>query len=345
MGRACLQEENTGKTIMTTEEIKKLPKIELHCHLDGSLSRDFFRERLGREVQEEELQVSRDCLSLSEYLEKFRLPLACLRDETGLREAGYDILRTMSNENVRYAEIRFAPLSSVTPEMNVRQVMEALLKGLDKGKEDFGVDYQVIVCAMRHQSDEDNYAMFQTAREFLGVGICAADLAGAEAQYPMSAFMELFGKVKRLGLPFTIHAGECGSAKNIMDSVEAGAARIGHGIAMRGRRDIQESVKRKGIGIEMCPVSNLQTKAVDSPAEYPLREFLDRGLPVTINTDNRTVSGTSMTKELEFIQRTYGVSDEEILLCMKKAVEVSFAKDQLKERLYERLSNFTSYKN
>lgn len=322
---------------MTLDEIKKLPKIELHCHLDGSLSPDFFRKRLGRDVEERELQVSEDCRNLSEYLDKFRLPLACLRDEEGLRSAGYDILRTMSAENVRYAEIRFAPLSCVTPEMGVRRSIEALLEGLERGREEFGVAYQVIVCAMRHQSDEENYGMFQTAREFLGAGVCAADLAGAEAQYPMSEFMELFGRVRKLGLPFTIHAGECGSAENIADSVAAGALRIGHGIAMRGRRDIQELVKKKGIGIEMCPVSNLQTKAVNSPAEYPLREFLDRGLSVTINTDNRTVSATSMTRELEFVQRVYGVSDEEILLCMRNAVRVSFAGDAMKEKLYEEL--------
>ena len=322
---------------MTTEERKKLPKIELHCHLDGSLSRRFFEAKLGRKVEERELRLSEGCRSLSEYLDKFRLPLACLQDAEGLAAAGYDILRTMREENVRYAEIRFAPLSSVTPEMGVRQVIEALLRGLDRGREEFDVAWNVIVCAMRHQSEEENYRMFRTAREFLGAGICAADLAGAEAQYPMSEFMELFGKVKKMGMPFTIHAGECGNAENIADAVRAGAARIGHGIAMRGRRDIQEIIKNRGIGIEMCPISNLQTKAVESPAAYPLREFLERGLAVTINTDNRTISGTSMTKELEFVGTTYGVSDEEILSCMKNAVKVSFADDTLKEKLYREL--------
>lgn len=322
---------------MTTEELRKLPKIELHCHLDGSLSREFFRKRLGREVEEGELQVSEDCRNLSEYLDKFRLPLACLQEADAFAEAGYDILRTMSGENVRYAEIRFAPLSSVSKKLGVDRIIEALLQGLEKGKEEFDVAYNVIVCAMRHQSDEENFAMFRAAREFLDAGVCAADLAGAEAMYPMSEFMDLFGRVGKLGMPFTLHAGECGNAENIADAVKAGASRIGHGIAMRGRCDIQELVKRKGIGVEMCPVSNLQTKAVESPAEYPLREFLDGGLSVTINTDNRTVSGTSITRELEFIQETYGVSDEEILLCMRNAVEVSFANDQLKERMYREL--------
>ena len=166
--------------------------------------------------------------------------------------------------------------------------------------------------------------MIRTAREYLGNGVCAAALAGAEAIYPMSEFMELFGQAKKLGMPFTIHAGECGNVQNILDSVEAGALRIGHGIAMRGNSEVQKMIREKGIGVEMCPISNLQTKAVESESQYPLREFLDNGIKVTINTDNRTVSNTTMTKELQFIQEHYRITDEEIRLMMINAVDTAF---------------------
>ena len=318
---------------MTIEELKKIPKIELHCHLDGSLSKEFIERRLARSVSRQELSVSDDCASLAEYLEKFDLPLKCLRDEKGLAEAGYDVLKTMGEENVIYAEIRFAPLLSVTEDMDVKQVIQSLLQGFEKGKEDFGVEYNVIVCAMRHHSLEQNYEMIKTASEFLGKGVCAADLAGAEAQYPMTEFMELFHKTKELGMPFTIHAGECGNPQNIEDALIAGAERIGHGIAMKGRKDIQDKVRNHHTGIELCPISNLQTKAVRSTEEYPIREFLDAGLLVTINTDNRTVSHTSMTKELYFIKEMYGIRDEEIQKMMENAVEVSFANEVVKEKL------------
>ncbi|MGN1192385.1 MAG: adenosine deaminase [Dorea sp.] len=323
---------------MTIDELKKIPKIELHCHLDGSLSKDFIEKRLGKTVSEQELMVSEECTSLAEYLEKFDLPGACLRDEEGLEEAGYDVLRSMSRENVCYAEIRFAPLLSVTEEMNTERVIAALLKGLDKGKQDFGVEYRVITCAMRHHSEEQNYQMIRTARQFLGGGVCAVDLAGAEAQYPMTEFMELFRKTKRLGMPYTIHAGECGSVQNILDSIQAGARRIGHGIAMRKNPDVQRMVREAHIGVEMCPISNLQTKAVRDTGEYPIREFLDAGLLVTVNTDNRTVSNTSMTKELDFIQRTYEITDEEILRLVKNAAEVAFVDQDMKQKLCQKLS-------
>lgn len=323
---------------MTREELIALPKVELHCHLDGSLSKEFIEKRLGRSVEAEELGVSEDCRSLAEYLEKFALPGMCLTDEEGLEEASYDVLKSMSQENVCYAEIRFAPLLHESESLKCDRVIEAVLRGMERGKKAFGVEYGVITCAMRHHSEEENRRMIKTARTYLGQGVCAADLAGAEASYPMSEFMNLFGEARQMGMPFTLHAGECGSIANIVDSVNVGAGRIGHGIAMRGNREVQKELAAKGIGIEMCPISNLQTKAVQSTADYPIREFLDAGLRVTVNTDNRTVSNTSMTKELEFVQKTYGIRDEEVLLLMKNAVDAAFADDAVKERLYRKLT-------
>ena len=138
-------------------------------------------------------------------------------------------------------------------------------------------------------------------------------------------------------MPFTLHAGECGNIQNIIDSVKAGAGRIGHGIAMRGNASCQKELAAAGIGVEMCPISNLQTKAVQNMSEYPIREFLDNGVKVTINTDNRTVSNTTLVKELEFIQKNYGIRDEEVLLMMRNAAEAAFASDDVKEKLYRKL--------
>ena len=143
---------------MTQEELLRLPKVELHCHLDGSLSQEFIEKRLGRSVKKEELSVSDDCTSLAEYLEKFDMPCQCLKDEEGLEEAGYDVLKNMSREHVCYAEIRFAPLFSETESMSCKKAMEALIKGLERGKQDFAIEYGVIACAMRHIGEEEKLA-------------------------------------------------------------------------------------------------------------------------------------------------------------------------------------------
>ncbi|MEE1031112.1 MAG: adenosine deaminase [Ruminococcus sp.] len=315
----------------------KMPRIELHCHLDGSLTQSYIENMLGRSVTQQELQVDPDCRNLAEYLGKFDLPLLCLQDEKGLYQAGYDFIRHMAAEQMDYVEVRFAPLLSCEKGLSCHQVIESLLSGLERGRKETGVEYGVIVCAMRHHSVEENWRMLKIAREYWGKGVCAADLAGNEAAFPMSQFTELFCRVKDMGMPFTIHAGECGDAENIRQAVLSGASRIGHGIAMRGHADIQQLCKERSIGIEMCPISNLQTKAVESPAQYPMREFLDNGLLVTLNTDNRTVSGTSLDKEIMFVKETYGICEGEIVGMMRNAVEVSFADADVKKKLMEKL--------
>lgn len=316
--------------------MKKIPRIDLHCHLDGSLSRGCIEVLLGRRVTREELQVEPDCRDLAEYLEKFDLPLQCLQTPEGLKGAGYDFMEGAAKDGLWYVEARFAPLLSCANGMKTEAVIESVLEGMEKGRAQFGVEYGVIVCAMRHHREEDNLEMLKTAANYLGAGVCGADLAGNEAAFPMSGFVNLFGEVKRMGMPFTIHAGECGDVENIRASIECGAQRIGHGIAMRGHQEVMELCRKKRIGIEMCPVSNLQTKAVKCMEEYPLREFLRQGLCVTINTDNRTVSGTTLEKEIAFVRKNYGIREKEIEQMTQNAIETAFASDEMKEKLLQR---------
>ena len=155
----------------------------------------------------------------------------------------------------------------------------------------------------------------------------------------MKSFLPLFSKVKAWNMPFTIHAGECGSVENVAEAVECGASRIGHGIALRGHPEIMGICREKRVGLEMCPISNLQTKAVHSKAEYPMREFLQNGLLVTVNTDNRTVSATTIDREIRFVQENYGITDSEVSLMMRNAVEVSFAPDDIRQKLLKKFES------
>jgi adenosine deaminase len=312
----------------------KYPLIDLHCHLDGSLPLSIVRELLGRTVQIEELQIAGDCRSLSEYLGKFDIPLQCLQTATGLEKAAFHFMGEAAKDGIDYIEVRFAPMFSVHDSLSCKQVIESVVAGCKRGKEVFGVSSNVIVCAMRHHSEEQNLRMIHCAKEFYGAGgVCALDLAGDEAAYPMSQFREIFTLAKRMELPFTIHAGECGNAKNIGEAIACGAKRIGHGIAMSKNTEIQELCVKNRIGVEMCPSSNLQTKAIDEVTHYPLKEFMNQGILATINTDNRTVSNTTIHKEIELVRKYCGMSEEDIGKLMKNAIEVSFAADDEKERL------------
>lgn len=324
------------------EQKNFMPRLDLHCHLDGSLSRTFFEEILGRRVEMEELQVAPDCRNLAEYLAKFSLPFQGIQTARDLRYAGYDFMRSVKADALDYVEVRFAPVSCRMQGLDVRTAIESVLDGVKRGREEFGIDFGVIVCAMRGHSEEDNLAMLRTAREFLGAGVCAADLAGDEASWPMRGFRELFGEVKRMGMPFTLHAGECGSVENIAEAVDCGAARIGHGVAMSGHKDVMRLCRDRHIGIEMCPTSNVQTRAVPGFDRYPMREFLDEGLLVTVNTDNRTISGTTLEKEIRVAREQCGVSDEDIVQMMRNAVEISFAPDEVKHRLWKQFGGRTT---
>lgn len=316
------------------DRIQNMPKIDLHCHLDGSMTPESVEQILGRAVDPAELEAGDSCHNLAEYLDRFRLPLECVQTAEGLRTAARTLLLRAAEEHTKYMEIRFAPLSSVNERLNCRQAVEAVLDGLKEAEAQCRVDWNVIVCAMRHHPQEDSLAMMKVCREYLGAGVCAADLAGDEAAWPMEGFRGLFAEVKKLGFPFTVHAGECGRVENVLEAVECGALRVGHGIALKGHPEAQKLCAERRIGIEMCPASNLQTRAADKE-EYPIREFMDAGLLVTLNTDNRTVSSTSMAKELAFVSREYGITEEEMKGFFCNAVEVSFADDQIKERLLE----------
>lgn len=312
-------------------DIKSMEKYDLHCHLDGSLSESCIR-RLAEEAGisldgcqlEKELRAEEDCKSLSEYLTKFDLPLRCLASEKSFTEAVKDVMKTAAQEHVVYLEIRFAPMLSVTENLTANKIIEASIKGLKEGESLYGIRGNLILCGMRHQPVESNTKLAEIAADYHGYGVCALDLAGDEAAFPVKQQAEMFRKAKELGIPFTIHAGECGSAKSIWDAIELGASRIGHGIAAAKDETLMRYCADHKIPFEMCPVSNLQTKAVRTMEEYPFLRFLEAGIPVTINTDNRTVSNTSMTKELELLQGYYGIGDKVLAQLMENGKNGSF---------------------
>lgn len=325
---------------MDQEWLKSLPKIDLHCHLDGSMDIDTVRDLLAdigvsKTVSQlqKELLASDDCASLEEYLKTFDLPLKCLQTAKGLKRAALDLIRNASQENVKYIEIRFAPMSCVKEGLSCKQVIESVLEGINEARQFYDTKASVIVCAMRHDTMEDNLSMLKCAREYLDEGICGLDLAGDEEAYPTSRFRELFQKAKQLDMPFTIHSGECGSVENVREAIDLGARRLGHGIALARDLSLMVQCREKRIGIEMCPTSNFQTKAARSWIEYPLQTFIDNGLLVTINTDNRTVSNTSITKELLTVSQNMGLEKEQIHKLMLNSIEIAFADDQTKDWL------------
>ena len=330
---------------MTQEEMKNLKKIDLHCHLDGSLSEETIQKMAQnngillpeREELFQRLCAGDDCQDLKEYLDCFEIPLSLLQTEENLEEAVRSLLKDAAKENTLYMEIRFAPLSSVSGGLSCEQVIAAAVNGLKKGRKESGVEGNLILCAMRHTDPAENLEILKAGEKFLGEGVCGVDAAGNEAAFPITGQKRFFEEAKYQGFPFTIHAGECGSAESIRDALALGASRIGHGIAARKDPELIKELRERQIPLEMCPISNLQTKAAKSAAEYPFREFLGAGLCVTINTDNRMVSGTSMTRELSWLSKEFRLTKEEAEGLMRNAAKAAFAPEEIKKRLVQEI--------
>lgn len=323
-------------------EVSKMPKIELHCHLDGSVSLETAQRILkeqGEDYEPEKLaelmHVPRDCRSLAEYLERFAIPVRCIQTAKGLEETAYDLAVREAADNVKYLEVRFAPSLSTSGGMSHLQITECVEKGLARARLETGIRTGIIVCAMRDIPLEENMKMYRACREMLGAGVVGCDLAGDEASYPTALFREMFKLARSLDMPFTIHSGETGDWRNIAEAFELGARRIGHGVAMRGQKELKEFALKHRIGVEMCPTSNLQTKAIDSLDNYPLREFLEYGIAATVCTDNITASNISHTHELTLVRDAFGLDEDEMRQLYRNAIEVAFTDDGVKDSLWK----------
>jgi adenosine deaminase len=320
--------------------IEQMPKIDIHCHLDGSLDLETTRKLLSERGEEYDLptltdrmQVSDDCKDLTEYLERFDLPNHCLQDAAGIEESSYALARNTANENVKYLEVRFAPALSATKGMSFRDIIEAVEKGLSRARSEFDIKTGIILCAMRGFDEEQNREVFHIGREMLGSGVVAVDIAGAEALYPMALYKDLFEYAKKLELPYTIHAGETGNVDNIKGAVELGTRRLGHGIAMASDPETIKLCASKGIGAELCPTSNIHTKAYPGYGDCPIMKFMEYGVPVSLNTDNRTVSHTNSTLEFKGITEALNLEAEDLHKIYQFSVDMIFADDAVKHDL------------
>ena len=324
-------------------DLRKMPKVELHCHLDGSMGLEITQKLLkdmgedwSKEALKDALLAPFDCDSLATYLKRFDLPIRLIQTKEGLFASAKDLALAAAKENVKYLEVRFAPTFSTTQGLSVCEIIESVNEGLKAAEKEADIQSGIIVCGMRHLDMETNLSMLRQAAEFYGAGVVGCDLAGDEEAFPTKDFKEFFMEAKKLGIPYTIHSGECGSKENIKVALELGARRLGHGIAMsRDLELIQECAKRR-VGVELCPTSNLQTKALTDFTEYPIRTYMAAGVPISINTDNRTVSGTTCTKEFERVVEQFPLTDEELERIYIQSVEMSFASDDCKHLLLQK---------
>ncbi|MBC2260376.1 adenosine deaminase [Listeria sp. FSL L7-0091] len=331
---------------MNEQQVKKIPKVELHCHLDGSIRLKTLRKLYELQgnplmLSEEKLQrmtVAANRCSLTEYINCFRLVSAGLHTKEAIYLALLDLAEQAALENIIYIEIRLSPIHLVTTNFSMEEVAETLIDGSRVAEKVYSIKIGLIFCCMRRQSEQANLAVIDVAKKYLGKEVVAIDLAGDEGKYPTKDYQSLFSYASRIGMPYTIHAGETGDLTSVLLALEFGARRIGHGIALAQSKKVMERAAKQQVLLEMCPVCNIQTGAAQNWQSYPVELFHRNGIQICFNTDNRTVSNTTLTNEyLQVNQNSFTLSAEWILRQTEIALDYSFIDEDSKRMLKEKL--------
>jgi len=318
-------------------DLRELPKAELHVHLDGSL-RPSTMIALAQErsillpasdpAALAERMVVRHAASLEEYLAAFAVTLSLMQDREAIERVAYELAEDHAAEGIRYVEVRFCPSLCTEGGLRSDAVLDAALAGLRRAESDLPIRTAIIVSALRTLPASHSLEMAELAVAYRERGVCALDLAGAEKGYPVRDHLAALTAAGRAGLPVTIHAGEAYGPESIREAIElAGARRIGHGTRLYEDPALLSVVRDRGIPLEVCLTSNVQTGAVASYGAHPARRYFDEGVRVCLCTDNRLMSGVTLTREYEHARDELGFSVAELTEIARTGFQEAFVGD------------------
>ena len=319
---------------LTSDLLRRLPKAELHCHLDGSIRPETLLE-LAREYHQpiprddaeslREFMRVDDARSLEDYLAKFDVTLAVLQTAEALERMAYELAIDAGRDGVRYIEVRFAPVLNVRGGLSPGEAIEAPLRGLERAQREGGPSGRIIVCALRHLSPDVSLELAHLAVAYRTRGVVGFDLAGGELGNPASLHAAAFEYAQAHDLACTCHAGEGADASSVREAIHrCGAHRIGHATRLIEDEALTQYVNDRRIPLEICLTSNVQTRAVVSYEAHPLRRYFDRGLNVVLNTDNRLMSGTTLTDEYVHAARSLDFTFDELARVARNGFESAF---------------------
>jgi len=315
------------------EEIKKLPKIELHLHLDGSVSLEVASKltNIKKEELKDKMIVKDECKSLTEYLTKFPFPISLMQTKENLELIAYDLVNRLEKENIIYAEIRFAPICHTLEGLSLESVVESVLKGLNKNKK---VKTKLILCMKREASKKDNLEVIKLAGKYLDKGVGGIDLAGDEIKYKLDNYKDLFLYAKLKNIPFTIHVGET-SSRDIKTAIKLGTKRFGHGVKIIENKELIKLVKKNNILLEICPTSNIQTNVFDEYYNHPIYKLYKDKVNISINTDNMTISNIDLNQEYLKLLNNFSLTIEDLKEININSLNYAFITPEEKLELLE----------
>ncbi|MBR2712721.1 MAG: adenosine deaminase [Bacilli bacterium] len=316
--------------------------VELHLHLDGALSIDNCKKiakiqniDIPSEEEISKLMITKNCHDLNEFLAKFEFPLSLLQTTDGIKNAVKNLCDELLEQGIIYSEIRFAPQLHISNGLTIEEIVNAAIDGLNSTV----LRSNLILCCMRgNNNHEMNIETVRIAKKYLNKGVCAIDLAGAEGLYPTKDYEDIFEYANELEIPFTIHAGEADGANSVYDAIRFGAKRIGHGVRSIEDPRVINFLKEKNITLEICPTSNICTSVYDKISDIPIKEFLNNGINITINTDDPIICNTTLKNELNLVKNTFDLSDEDIIKLQLNAINASFASEEIKNEIIKMIN-------
>ena len=325
--------------------LRRLPKVELHCHLDGSvrpatlleLGRDQGVAMPGTTADEiREHMIVRDAHNLEEYLARFDVTLSVMQTEAALERIAFELAVDAADEGVRYIEARYAPVLNIRGGLSLGAAVEAPLRGLERAEREKGIVGRLIICGLRAMSPDVSLELARLAVDYRKRGVVGFDLAGGEANHPASLHAKAFEHARCNDLACTCHAGEGDGAESVRQAVHVcGASRLGHATRLIEDESLTEYVNDRRIALEICLTSNVQTRATESYETHPLRRYFDRGLNVVLNTDNRLMSGVTLVDEYEHAARL-GFGFDELATMALNGFESTFLPYEERRVLAER---------
>jgi len=328
---------------MDRAAIAKLPKFDLHCHLDGSLRPETVRElwnalpareRPRIAAEPEVAVIPRVPCSLEAYLKAFAITVALLQTEDALERAAWELCEDAAREGVVYIEIRFAPLLHLGRGLIPDEVVEAVLAGTRRAERELPIHVGVILCGMREEPPERSAEVALLAGRYRDRGVVGFDLAGPEKGFPLADHSVALRLAREAGVHLTLHAGEGCCPEHIGEALDLGAERIGHGVYLFQDPAAEERVREARIPLEVCPTSNLQISGImRTLSDHPLRRYLDQGIRVTVNTDNRLMSQTSSTDELWRVVQAFGLTAQAVRTILLTSAEAAFAPEPVRQEL------------
>jgi adenosine deaminase len=312
--------------MLTRELLRRLPKAELHVHLDSAL-RPATMVELARDAgftlpttdpgALRDFMLVRNAASLEDYLKRFEYTIPLLQTPEAIERVAYEMVEDAARDGLRYLEVRYCPRLSTRGGLTMEAALEAELRGLARGERDFGVVTRVINCSLRHYAPEVSVAIARLSVAYRDQGVVAFDLAGGEAGRPPGIHQAAFDLAADGNLAITIHAGEAAGAPSIAEALHhCHADRIGHGTRLYEDPALRDYVRDHRIPIEINITSNVQTRAVPRAAEHPVRGYLDAGLVVTLCTDGWLMNGVTLSDEYWLAHTELGFTRAEIDRCI-----------------------------